>query len=280
MRNWCGTLMSTYISKKIAWTDTEFSIKWAEQTIAKSVTDLKRYVLFLDNLTAQETEAFKKTVADLKGVLWYGLKNATDLWQVIDAGLTQMMKILMVHQHRSWLDQEENAESWYGHGTSYSASERRILISRWVGEAWNVLSGPDYNHLRRRCWEKADCLITAGGSVDDKISPEGLSSYQVPPPVGYLPATETLPTPNEASRSDDTTNFSVEEEFVVEEFGQEEPENEGREFADHESESILHHIVEEKCVYFNEHLQKYSFDDSSEDYIGDDDIDMNEVCVV
>ena len=55
--------------QKNAWTDAEFSIKWAEQTLAKSVTDLKRYVFFLDNLTAQETEAFKKTVADLKGIL-------------------------------------------------------------------------------------------------------------------------------------------------------------------------------------------------------------------
>ena len=44
------------------------------------MTDLKRYMLFLDNLTAQEAEAFKKTVADLMGVFQYGLKNATDLW--------------------------------------------------------------------------------------------------------------------------------------------------------------------------------------------------------
>ena len=35
-------------------------------------------------------------------------------------------------------------------------------------------------------------------------------------------------------------------------------------------------------MYFNEHLQKYyvKYDDDSEDYIGEEDIDMVEVCVV
>ena len=34
--------------------------------------------------------------------------------------------------------------------------------------------------------------------------------------------------------------------------------------------------------YYNDHLQKYcvKFDDDSEDYIVDDDIDMVEVCVI
>ena len=34
--------------------------------------------------------------------------------------------------------------------------------------------------------------------------------------------------------------------------------------------------------YYNDHFQKYyvKFDDKSEDYIGEDDIDMVEVCVI
>ena len=40
------------------------------------------------------------------------------------------------------------------------------------------------------------------------------------------------------------------------------------------------HIGEIK--YYNDHLQKYyvKFEDKSEDYIGEDDIDMVEVCVI
>ena len=31
----------------------------------------------------------------LKGVVWYGLKNATDLWQQVDAGYAQLVKLLV-----------------------------------------------------------------------------------------------------------------------------------------------------------------------------------------
>ena len=60
-----------------AWADTEGSVKWAKKTLAESVADLERFVLFLDNLTSQETDTFKSTVAELKGVCWFGLKNGT-----------------------------------------------------------------------------------------------------------------------------------------------------------------------------------------------------------
>lgn len=57
------------------------------------------FVLFLDNLTAQETDAYKGKVARLIGIVWYGLKNATDLWQVVDAGIGQMLKVIVGQDH-------------------------------------------------------------------------------------------------------------------------------------------------------------------------------------
>ena len=57
--------------------DTTFSVNWSNTTL--------KHVLFVENLTAQQTDDFKEAVSDLKGVVWYGLKNATDLWQVVDA---------------------------------------------------------------------------------------------------------------------------------------------------------------------------------------------------
>ena len=138
-----------------------------------------------------------------------------------------MLKILVGHKHRSWLDEGENAERWYGHGQPFSASERRILITHWVGDAWNTLSGPDYDHLRQRCWEKTGCLMTADGSEDDKITPEGLPNYRVPPPADYLPVAKTIPTLNEPICTDDM----IEEEEVLENFDEEEPDDEGDELS-------------------------------------------------
>lgn len=68
------------------------------------------FLLFLDNLLTQETYDFKNTVAGLNDVAWSGLKNAKDLWQVVDASLGQMLKVLVARDHQFWLDQEENAD--------------------------------------------------------------------------------------------------------------------------------------------------------------------------
>ena len=78
------------------------------------------------------------------------------------------------------MDIENKAESWFGNEDPYTAKERRILITQWTGEAWNILSTLKYDKLRRKCWMKPVCLITADGSEDHLINPEGLPEYQVP----------------------------------------------------------------------------------------------------
>ena len=57
------------------------------------------FVLFLDNLTSQETDVYKGKAASLIGIVWYGLKNAADLWQVVDAGIGQMLKVIVGQDH-------------------------------------------------------------------------------------------------------------------------------------------------------------------------------------
>ena len=88
-----------------AWADTQCSVNWVNSTLKSSVQDLDRHVLFVDNLTAQQTDDFMKSISDLKGVVWYGLKNATDLWQVVDAGIAQTLKVLAGHNYQKWLDE-------------------------------------------------------------------------------------------------------------------------------------------------------------------------------
>ena len=99
-----------------AWADTTFSVDWVNRTLASAVEGTDHFVLFVDNLTAQQTDAFKTPVAN-----HHGLANATDLWQVIDAGIAQALKVLTGHEYQRWLDREENADLWYGHGETLSA---------------------------------------------------------------------------------------------------------------------------------------------------------------
>ena len=100
--------------------------------------------------------------------------------------------------------------------------ERRILITQLVKNTWQELCSSKYHHLKKRCWEKTFCLITADGSEDAKITPEGLADYKVPPPLLYLPTCEAEP----MSNTRDTTG-NDEEKQEEETLGEdsEKPEN-------------------------------------------------------
>lgn len=60
-------------------------------------------MLLLDNLEVHTKEEFKEVVNSLSGVVWFGLPNATDLWQPVDAGYAQVLKVLVETKHREWL---------------------------------------------------------------------------------------------------------------------------------------------------------------------------------
>ena len=98
-----------------------------------------------------------------------------------DAGYAQVLKVVIKQEFFNWLDDEDHIDEWYGE-TVFSASEKRILITRWVGKAYRKICDPKYDHLRYRLFEKTRTLITADGSDDDKIQPEGLPNYIAQPP--------------------------------------------------------------------------------------------------
>ena len=85
-----------------SWADTTASVNWVNTTLKPVVENLQKHVLFVDDLTAQQADHFKKAVCNLKGVVWYWLKNANDLWQVVDAGIPQTLKVLTRHNYQKW----------------------------------------------------------------------------------------------------------------------------------------------------------------------------------
>ena len=137
------------------------------------VKDLDRYFLLCDNLGAQVADEFKEKVAQTSGVVWYGLKNATDLWQQVDAGYAQLLKVFVKQAHHDWLDCDESAERWHGNTEPFSAKERRILLTHWCGDAYNKLIQPEYDAFRWKIWQKTGGLLTADGSDDELVAPEG-----------------------------------------------------------------------------------------------------------
>ena len=131
------------------------------------------------------------------------MADATDLWQPVDAGYAQTLKQLIAIEHREWLDDGDNADKWFNH-TSTNTSK--------------------YDRLRLKCWEATGALMTADGSEDDKIKPEGLPNYQVMPPLILDPTSEKArsnildidPFAEETEEPEVTGLFAEEDELVEE----------------------------------------------------------------
>ena len=85
-----------------------------------------------------------------------------------------------------WLDEPGHLDAWEGHPDAIlklDAKTRRILITHWVGEAWERLTTqPKYTLTFRKCFMRTGALITADGSEDHEIQPMvGLAGgYKVP----------------------------------------------------------------------------------------------------
>lgn len=89
-------------------------VHWVEKTLKTPTAKLDRLVLLVDSLTAQTQDKFKETVCNNNGVVWYGLTDATDMWQPVDAGYGKMLKMLMDQEHNKWLNVKEHADRQRG----------------------------------------------------------------------------------------------------------------------------------------------------------------------
>ena len=137
-------------------------------------------------------------------------------------------------------------------------------------------------------WLKTGCLITADESNDDKIAPEGLPNYQVPPPSQCL---------EPALQPPESSGVEFEEppppDTIVANDGNSLPDGqEPSERIDREEDRIIDTFVGRRIKalyengwfvgeinYFNKLLEEYhvSYEGKTEDYISLEDVDDVEV---
>ena len=70
-----------------------------------------------------------------------------------------------------WLDNESNLLRWQG---TMSVSERRVLMTQWIGRAWEKVKKENQS-LLWRSFEKTGLLMRADKKDEDRICPEGLT---------------------------------------------------------------------------------------------------------
>ena len=87
------------------------------------------------------------------------------------------MKLLISREFENWLEVDENLDKW--ENGSISASEKRILITEFVGAAWHKLfSWADFKPVSY--FQRTGCLLTLDGSEDNLLKIEGAPTYKPP----------------------------------------------------------------------------------------------------
>ena len=84
------------------------------------MTEKQDFILFCDNLEGKTTLFFQEEVRKSGGIIWYGDKNATDLWQLVDAGMGRLLKVLVFHEQQDWLEYDQNIDLWMGNSEEKS----------------------------------------------------------------------------------------------------------------------------------------------------------------
>lgn len=160
-----------------AWADQKFCMEWAKRSYREGLMRGRgelpkaRSILIMDNLHAQTTDEFKEYLAKHCNTLaWYGPSECTDEVQPVDAGAGRFLKVEVGRQMDIWLEQSDNLERW--ETASLTASDRRVLITQWMGAAMARLNSQQA--YRYRLFEKCGMAMTVDGSGDDRITLEGL----------------------------------------------------------------------------------------------------------
>ena len=162
--------------QKSAWMDSDLNMQWLSRTLLPAMSDkTSEKVIFAVNVSFQQEKQFHEACRKEGNASVYLLpENHTDKVQPIDAGIGKLFKTKAGEAMEKWLEQDENLDLWHD---KIGAKDRRILMTKWSGEAWKELS-KDMD-LFTKLFQKTGCLITADGSDDDKIRPQGLDPYLI-----------------------------------------------------------------------------------------------------
>ena len=58
----------------------------------------------------------------------------------------RLLKVLVFYEQQDWLEYDQNIDLRMGNSEKkLNVKQRQILITQWVGDAYEKLRGPDYN---------------------------------------------------------------------------------------------------------------------------------------
>ena len=155
-----------------AWCDERVMKHWINVCWKPNVHE--ESMLVLDVHKAQMTESVQAVLTDKCDTLpVYVPGGCTPLVQpldvVINAPLKKKIEKLSMQHVQENLQQYVNGK--------FTASERRVLLTSWIGQAWEELSSN--KSMIIRAFKKCGISVAADGSEDDEVEIMGLEKYEI-----------------------------------------------------------------------------------------------------
>lgn len=155
-----------------AWCDEAVMMSWIRQQWKPACTD--DMMLVLDVHKAQKTEQIQRSLQDIcKTEPVFVPAGTTSLVQPVDVAFNAPFKAAIDKMATAHLP--DNLDDHVK--GKVSAGARRILFTKWVGQAWEELSAK--KDMIIRSFKKCGISVPIDGSEDDDINIIGLEEYEV-----------------------------------------------------------------------------------------------------
>ena len=86
-----------------------------------------------DNLDAQKSDEYTKTLKRKRTTPWFGMADGTDWWQPVDQGYGREIKRQCNILQDDWLEDDDNLTKW--EDNKLTASDKRVALTHWIAGA-------------------------------------------------------------------------------------------------------------------------------------------------
>lgn len=148
--------------------------EWANVFTNPHSASSTRKILVADVHAAQQTNAVKTALHNQKTELVNVPQGCTSRIQPPDVCINRPFKQAVKCQHEAHMS--ENLQ-WYTEG-KLTASDRRVLLIKWVGKAWQEVNQSKDTIIRS--FKKCGISLDLSGSQHDDINIEGIPDYKMP----------------------------------------------------------------------------------------------------
>ena len=158
---------------------------------------------------AQQTDSVKELLKKYKTSLVHVPPACTSRVQVVDVLINKPFK----DEVRSLLEDHVGKIFDQYVGGKINASQRRVLMTKWVGEAWSKVGKMKDSIICS--FKKCGLSVALDGSENNEVNMEGFPEYQIP--SAFVLANEYVLDDDEESEKEDEDkgNAENEEKFEI-----------------------------------------------------------------